>query len=192
MVEQAGWGTTNGNQLKYCCGMSLNHTSWSVSMGKCQGCPTVKEELQMNFPTYPGKVKAVQSWIQQTQNLLSLETGTICAHQHIQWQRWKKSHKVFQPPYPKTASTSATAASINTEYGKKNFIQLSLRLKKSYSYHYSKQAENMHWHLDIRAVFIPTGILLAYATRNKSLHWQRRPDWVEERELPKEASLINK
>lgn len=68
----------------------------------------------MNFPTYPGKMKAAQSRVQQTQSLLCLDTGTTCAHQQGEGE-------AFQPPYPKTASTSATASSINTGYeGKKS------------------------------------------------------------------------
>lgn len=130
MVEQDGWRSRSKIQMKYWCRRSPTHTSWSVSMRKCQGCPTVKKELWMNFSTYHGKMKAVQSWTQQTLSLLCLETGTICACQHIWQWRWKKSHKFFQLLYPKTASTSDIAASINTEYGKKKIIQLSLRLKQ--------------------------------------------------------------
>lgn len=79
MVGQARWGSRNRIQLKGRCRRSLNHTSWSVSMGKCQGCPTVKEELWMNFPTYPGKMKAAQSWVQQTQSPLLRNRHYLCS-----------------------------------------------------------------------------------------------------------------
>lgn len=100
-VEQAGWGSRNSIWLKYWCRRSPDHTSWSLSMGKCQGCPTVREKLWMNFPTYPGKMKAVQSWIHQTGSLLCLETGIICSSAYTAIEVEEVSQDLPSPLIPK-------------------------------------------------------------------------------------------